>query len=216
MTYQLNLSIDQTGLQNIYNANQSVTIAKSGAGNTPIAWLTFQPFQTNLVSWMPNYYFYASGVTEQAGANILVNSITSSPAQLGWTYVLAEGFFTGTSGTGATYNATNQQSSRSSMLLGLAQSANINGVTVSNSPFSAAITLLNQTASFTPIETVSLFLSSYTGNGVFLSQVPSNALTVAFTAQAPVANVGYNDQTNTFYLISTSLAKHSMVELVGV
>jgi len=214
MTYQLNISFDTTGLANIYAANQLVTIVKADGGSLPVAWLTFEPFERNLVSWVASYSIYASAVPLADGTTILVNAITSGAAQPGFTYTLENGFFTGASGGApASFNAVDEQQGYSSMLLGLAQSASVNGVSVSNAPVNAMSVLFNQSASFTAIETVSIFLSSANQNGTFLSQVPSSALTVALTTQAPVANIGYNDESNMFYLQGTSTSLLSMSKL---
>jgi hypothetical protein len=205
MQYQLNIAIDSAGLEHIYNAGQSVTLVKSvvsnplAGGNLPIAWVSFLPFQANSVSWIENYNLYATTTVLTAGATIVQTSVTGAPVLTGWTYTFAQGQFTGSQGgASGTYNTTNQQPN-SMFNFGLSQQAMVNNVPV-NAPLNAIPVLYNESASFTPQENVSLFLSNVSNNGVVLSQVASGALAVTLTSQSPTANIGFNDSTNRFYL----------------
>jgi hypothetical protein len=220
MNYQLNIAIDQPGLNAIYGAGQSVTIVQAvnssplSTGNLPVAWLAFQPWLSNNISWTTNYYIYASNTSMQSGAVLNLMAQTSTPVQPGWLYTLQQGSFTGSSGTGSTFNAENQQQTGTITQFGLAQYANVNGVSTF-SPLNATPVLFNQEASFTPIVTLSVFLSSYSNNGVVISQVASNACVLQLTSQDPVGNIGFNDSTNEFYLIGTTAAARSLAETVG-
>ena len=216
-TYGLNINIDSTGLTNIYNANQYVTLVKSvGSSTTPgstVAWVTFQPYQSNVVTWVENYLIYGTIMSLQSGAQIVMTSSTPNPVQAGWTYTFQQGQFTGASGGAAgAFNVDNQQSN--GINFGLAQTANVNGSSVL-APLNAVPVNMNQTASFTPIETVSIFLSSYENNGVVISSVAGNALAVQLSSASPTATIGFNDTNNTFYLSgsNTALARHADLAL---
>ncbi|HJQ36261.1 MAG TPA: hypothetical protein VKB93_03890 [Thermoanaerobaculia bacterium] len=200
--YQLNINIDSQGLQNIYSAAQYVTISQ-GSGSNAIAWITFQPFQANQVSWVEQYYLYASTTVLQPGASIFMMSQTDGPAQFGYIYTLQQGMFTAAPGGANALNAANAQ--QNGVVLGVAQAATVNGVSIF-SPTLGVSTLLNQEATFTPANVVNIFLSSYSNNGVVLPEIPSNALRVALTSQEPVANIGFNDATSSFYLVNQSAA----------
>jgi len=207
MQYQINISIDNAGLTAIYKAHQSVTLVKSvvsnplNQGNLPIAWLTFQPFQQNSVIWQQEYNLYATTTALKAGATIKMTSITDPPAELGWIYTFSNAVFSGQQATGSTFNVTNQASTPANLNFGLAQVANVNGVPV-NAPLNSVPILFNEAGSFTPVEQVSIFLSSYSNNGVVISQVAGDALTVTLSSQNSTANVGFDDSTNTFYLMA--------------
>lgn len=204
MQYQLNISIDNTGLNHIYAAGQAITIVKSvianpvSSGNLPIAWISFLPLEANSVTWIENYNIYATTTQLNAGATIVQTSVTGAPVQTGWTYTFAQGQFAGAQGGSAlTFNMNNQQGGMYSF--GLSQQAVVNNVTVM-APLNAIPVLTNEMATFTPQETVSVFLSNSVNNGVVLSQVASNALSVTLSSQNPSANIGFNDSNNTFYL----------------
>ncbi|HMJ40706.1 MAG TPA: hypothetical protein VK522_00265 [Pseudolabrys sp.] len=207
MQYQLNISIDHIGLTNIYAAGQAITVVKSvvsnpvASGNLPVAWINFQPLEENTVSWIENYNIYATTTQLNSGATIVQTSVTGTPVQTGWTYSFAQGQFTGAQGgSNLTYNMLNNQGGMYNF--GLSQQAVVNNVAVM-APLSAIPVMTNESASFTPEETVSIFLSNSVNNGVVLSQVASNALVVELSSQNASANIGFNDSNNTFYL-STS------------
>lgn len=210
MQYQINIDIDEAGLRSIYAAGQAVTFVKSvvsdplGSGNLPIAWLAFQPFEVNQVSWIETYYLYATTTTLQAGATIVMTSQTGEPVQPGLIYTFSQGQFDNGVSGGApdTYNL-NNQSQVPNLDFGLAQSASVNNVQTF-APLNAVPVLFNEQASFTPEETLSIFLSSTTNNGSVLSQIASNALEVTLSSQNPVVNLGFNDASNTFYVVPPS------------
>jgi len=207
MNYTININIDDQGLTQIYQANQFVTLVKSvsasAAAENTVIWLSFQPIETNTISWVENYFIYATTTEMQSGAVIRMTSQTQEPVQVGWTYTFKEGMFNGASGgTQGAYTANNQMSSNN-YNMGLAQEASINNVTVL-APLNAVPILSNEMVSFTPQENISIFLSSFQNNGTVISQVVGSVLPVTLTSAQPTANVGFKDDTNSFYLISTA------------
>lgn len=211
--YQLNINIDQTGVSNINSSSQFVTIVKSVTsslvgGNLPVAWLTFSPLETNVVSWVENYSLYATTQQLSAGATITMTSQSAGTVQSGWVYTFQNGIFSGASGTGSTYNLSNEMSNYS-FTFGLAQQASLNGGAPMLAPLNAVGVPYNEQASFTPIESLSIYLSSFSNNGVVISQVAGNALPVTLSSQSPSATIGFNDSNNTFYQAGTALMSSS-------
>ncbi len=83
---------------------------------------------------------------------------------------------------------------------GLSQQAMVNNVPV-NAPLNSIPVGNDESATFTPEETVSIFLANSVNNGVVLSQVASNALVVTLSSQNAIANIGFTESSsNTFYL----------------
>jgi hypothetical protein len=207
MQYQLDVAIDNIGLKTIYNTGQAVTLVKSvvsnplASGNLPIAWLEFQPFQTNLVTWIENYYAYATITDVVSGATIIMTSVTSTPVQTGWLYTFSSGQFSSSPTGGAKGVFTVINNTQAIINFGLAQYATVNNTPVF-APLNAIPVAYNQTVTFTPQEIVSIFLSSYVNNGVVISQVAGNALAITLTSQAPNAQIGFNDTNNTFYPVA--------------
>lgn len=120
--------------------------------------------------------------------------------QTGWKYTFQQGQFIGAQGgSTSTFNMSNQQGGMFNF--GLSQQAMVNNISVM-APLNAIPVLTGEGATFTPEETVSIFLSNVVNNGVVLSQVASNALVVTLTSQNPSANIGFTDSNNSFYLSS--------------
>lgn len=198
-TYSLTMNIDAAGLSAIYHAAQRVTLVKSvGSSPSNVAWVSFDPFQTNTVTWTENYVIYGTTSSVEAGASLVMTSQSAGPAQTGLLYVFQNGQFTvAPGGEPGSFNVENEQAN--GINFGLGQTAKINGTSVL-APLNAVMVNENQTASFTPIETVSVYLTSIENNGVVISRVASNALVVTLTSQSPSATLGFDDTSNTFFI----------------
>ena len=206
MQFQLNIQIDSAGVTQIHQNAQFITIVKNvnsnplATGNLQVAWLSISPFKTNQITWEQSYFMYATTTQLQAGARINLTSTTDAAVQLGPIYEFFSNLFHATTqGAPNTYNLLN--SGEQSLTFGLAQEATVNGTAVM-SPLNATRVGNAQSATFTPIETVSIYLSSFSNNGVVISQVAGSALVVQLTSQKPVANIGFNNATNSFFLVS--------------
>jgi hypothetical protein len=207
LQYQINIRISPSGLQQIYAAGQSVSLARTPStapNGFPIVWLTFQPFELNQVIWNEDYSIYATGTPLTPGSVITMNSQTEGAAQPGWSYLFRNGIFEGQRGAGSSYSTSNQMNSTNPLAFGLAQAANVNGVNVL-APVNGVPLPVHEEAKFTPVETVSIFLSS-AGNGTIINSLPNNVLTIHLTAENPIANVTYDDSTDSFKLVSNNLA----------
>jgi hypothetical protein len=198
-TYSLTMNIDPAGLSAIYNSGQRVTLVKSvGSSPSNVAWVSFEPYETNTVTWTENYLIYGTTSSIDAGATIVMTSQTAGPVVTGRLYVFTQGQFTGEpGGESGSFDVENEQAN--GINFGLAQTAKING-TSALAPLNAVTVNANQTASFIPIETVSVYLTSFENNGVVISSVASNALVVTLTSDSPSATLGFDDASNTFFI----------------
>jgi len=202
-TYQLNIAFDQKGLAALAAAGQSVTIVKQSSGGKSTAWISFTPQMQNTITWTEQYSVYSSTTNAQSGAVIVTSSVATAAGGSSYTLNNAGYFDPGVSGSvGATqYQVVNNDpnlviGSTAMVTAGLAQVATVNGQAIT-SPICAAGILFNQTGLFTPIETVLVYTSSYSNNGIVISQVAGNALTVQYTTNQ-TASIAYNDQLNQF------------------
>ncbi|QVN17340.1 hypothetical protein [Burkholderia pyrrocinia] len=218
MNFQINVSISTKGLDTIYDSGLYVTLVKSvvsnpiSGGSLPVAWVSFQPLHENQVTWQEQFTMYATTTTLQSGATIKMTSQTDAQIQPGWIYSFERGRFTeAQGGDPGTFNLRNQQTP-GNFSFGLAQPVVINNVQTS-APLNAVSVPYNVNATFTPLEKLSLFLSSYSNNGSVIAAVASNALNITLSSTSPQADVGFNDQTNTFYLKKAGL--RSSKDFVG-
>ena len=161
----------------------------------------------NAVTWTEQYSVYSSTTNAQSGAQIVTSSEATAIGGSSYTLNTSGYFDPGVSGAvGPTqYKIINGDpnlviGTTPMVTAGLVQGASVNGTTVS-SPMCAAGVLYNQTALFTPIETIIVYTSSYSNNGIVISQVAGNALTVQYTTNNK-ASIAYNDQNNQFILAS--------------
>lgn len=213
-TFTMTITIDQSGVKRIKHAYQYVTLARkvdwyvtnSNANSPPpaVAWLVREPVQNLTISWSPNYYLYATSQDLEVGTQIIAAHFTRSPALSGYEYKFSSSDFTrGVSAQEGTF-AVNNQAGSNSLKFGLMQDATI-GLVPTRKPFPLIIApvLNNETASFTPHETVYVFLQSYAQSGVLISEIPSKACAVTLTDSVDVS-VGFNDSTNTFHVNSAS------------
>ncbi|HKS29527.1 MAG TPA: hypothetical protein VJS44_16990 [Pyrinomonadaceae bacterium] len=207
MQYEVKISIDNEGLKKIYDSYKSVTFVKNLSlttgllFNLPIAWLSFQPLQQNQVVWPADgYHVYATSTILRYGSVIGMAALTEPEARTGQLYIFEQGHFTvSEGGPPGAYNIFNQMET-GSFSFGLAQSASINEVQVL-APLSALPLLYNEEVSLTPEENILLFLSSYASNGTVIPQVSANALSIILSSSQPTVNVGFDNGTNSFYLI---------------
>ena len=68
-----------------------------------------------------------------------------------------------------------------------------------NSPLNAVTVMYNETAQFTPIEKLKVFLSGYQNNGYVISKVTGDALEVEYT-DSNTQSIYFDDATNRFRL----------------
>lgn len=198
MPYQLTILIDPQGLQQILSAGESVVVANdpSSPGGPPVAWLVFQPVQSNDVTWdSGTFSVYASNTVPQPGAVII--PFSTADAQLGSIYTLESSMSFSAASDGPADVATIENSSGGQATVGLQQSATVNG-TSAPGPISAAALPQGVTGGFAPGNTVQVFVASANENGSVLAQIPPNAAKVKFSSQNPTATLVYNDATGGF------------------
>lgn len=204
-TYELDIAFDKAGLNALSATGQKVTIVKQSSGGKPTAWISFTPQLANSVTWTEQYSVYSSTTNAQAGAQIITSSEATAIGGSSYTLNTSGYFDKGVSGVvGPTqYQIINGDpdlmiGTTPMVTGGLVQGASVNGTTVS-SPMCAVGILYNQTAMFTPIETILVYTSSYSDNGIVISSVAGNALTVTYTTNT-TASITYNDQNNQFIM----------------
>ncbi|MES0492014.1 MAG: hypothetical protein ABUK01_18620 [Leptospirales bacterium] len=202
VNYSLNIEFDNKGLGKIRAAGELVVITKtvnSGGASAPVAWVTFQPSQQNAVKWSENYQIYASNSKVQNGAQIVEVSNVKAAAGNSYPFLNSNSFgATTSSGDPAKYTIANQDMKKASLTFGLAQDATVNG-TQSVNPINAVSLPSNQTAVFTPIETIQVFTMANIMGSTVIDRVNSNALTVDLTSAAS-QNIKYDDNLNCFVM----------------
>jgi hypothetical protein len=207
-TYQLNFTLTPTQVRKIHSAYQNLTIAKQNplpAGSPyNVAWVTFPPTSSDIVSWDETYLVYASRMQIEAGTQIILESVQAANSGQNWGW--SGSLFTGPGPLSSqSYGVMNQAPDPDPWVFGLAQQAHVNG-TLQTAPLNIVSAIDNERVLFTPIETVYAFLSPYDNNGTVITSTTDSVLMVQLTSISPSANLIFNDSANRFQLASASEA----------
>ena len=202
MDYQINITFDEAGLEQIYQTGSSVVLVKSvntspASATMPIAWIASrQPLMNNAIAREEGYALYAT--SGQIMPGMMIEAAVEAPANTGSAYTFdASSQFaaTGSSSVG-TIALTNASSEFTSF--GLVQYATVNGMSMSG-PTNVSTLPSYMNATYTPTETVALFIYQVARSGQVFSSIPGNALVVTLSSANPTANVTYNSSTNMFF-----------------
>jgi hypothetical protein len=221
VNFTIDIAIDSTGLATIYGANLTVTLAQpvtatvlstvtrsgqSASDGPPIAWLVFNPLASNQLAFTQTYYLSMTTTPLDVSNTLQTGSMTSAPVQTGLVYAFKNGSIGGPVSTAGVPQAIGLQNQTQGQTysFGLAQGAKVNGTTQPNTMLDAVSVPWNLQASFYPPQSVMIFLSGFTQSGTVMPYLPSTALSLPLDVSKPNMSVGFNDATNTFYLISAT------------
>ncbi|MEM7351477.1 MAG: hypothetical protein AAF657_11765 [Acidobacteriota bacterium] len=197
-SYRLNIQFSSRDAKKITAAGQKVTLVKSVRnGGAKVTWVTFEPFNDNTVEWRTQYGLYSSTQEVMNGARISQSS-TQNPADSGLYYPFEDNAFgdpTGRTPKRNDYGIHNLDGR--DLTFGLTQAARVRGTDQPPTPLNAVPVFQAETATFTPIEEVKVFLQSHYNNGVIITRVASRALPVDLT-QNPDQTIHYNDKSGRF------------------
>lgn len=194
-TYTLNIAFAKEDAQKINQIGEKVVLVKQ---NTPanaqnqVAWVTFDPFENNVVTWTESYYVYASTSEVQHGSKI--SKVSYEDAGDSCVYDFTNNVFNLDptkklpAGTIGAINQTNND-----LTFGLAQNVSVNNSFYSASPINATTVLVGQNANFTPLEQVSVCLLNNTMDGLVLTTVYSNTYEAMFGNGVDNISILYRD-----------------------
>lgn len=191
-TYTLQLVIDSTDLSTILQAGENIVLAKAFSDSpSNVAWLSFAPFVNNSVSWQDQYGMY--GAVTMSSGQINPQSTTSMGIASGMYYNFGPttpvftGPFPGQDAPGpGSFRVFNllPPASYPSFVFGLTQSATVNGAAAVACPATAQVVPANQFATFTPLETVYVWLQSGVAAGAVIAVPPLSGLSLQATSRA--------------------------------
>lgn len=182
-SYKLTIQFKTKDVHIINESKQQITLVKEvhGSNGSPVSWVTFSPFENNVITWEEEYGIYVSITEIKAGANIIKTSAVN-PATSGVCYPFDTGAFKSPE-TGKhkenSYNIKNETSKK--YTFGMAQSVIANGKKFDANPLNAVPVLSHEPAEFTPIEKLQVFLHAEFDNGVIITHIDSKALSLDLT-----------------------------------
>lgn len=185
--YELTIQFTTDDVHEINAVQQKVIIVKEvgGTSGSPVAWVSFSPFEKNVVQWEEEYGIYASTTEVQDSATIIKTSAVN-PATSGVFYPFETGAFGTPTGDAGKNNYGIENKYSQQFTFGMAQSVTANGSKFNASPLNAAQVLSQEKAKFKPIEKVQVFLQANFNNGVIITSITSNVLEVDLTSNPNV------------------------------
>ena len=188
MEYSIEVDFTATDVQSLNEGGYSLCLSKgvvqSAVSNPlPLIWIAKQPFQDNVFTWTEDYNFYASDTTVQSGATIEQTSFTTEGITLDVPYQFISGAFQiGGAVVPSTTAYTLENDSGEGVILGVTQSANVDGKTVS-SPIFGQYVEEGLDVSYQPQEVVSVFLQRQATNGQMVANTGSQVTVVTLSPQ---------------------------------
>ncbi|MBD7912204.1 MULTISPECIES: hypothetical protein [Clostridium] len=184
--YSLKAYIDTETVSSIYESGQKIVIVKKNDGpEANIAWVTFNPFEINNVTWESEYGLYASNTQMQSGA--IINTASYKIASVKNIYPFSNGVFgspvVDSSLNDNEYGIINKARDYEHLTFGLAQNVIANSVVYEGNPINAKSVLYNQISSFIPHEKICIFIESKFDNGAVITHIRSNSLCLDFSVQ---------------------------------
>ncbi|HBJ77639.1 MULTISPECIES: hypothetical protein [Fusobacterium] len=208
--YKLNLRISKEDLELINGAGKRVVLVKeNGEGSfssgsefiDDVAWVTFQLWELNNVTWQEEYYVYASDVEKQSGAVIEKASYEEAEPKTKL-YTFDKGYFSASQFNGEAHPTAYfiKNGYDKPETFGLAQTVKVGKQVYEANPINAMTVFNNEQAYFIPIEKVKVFLAARAENGKVISIAQSQALLVDFTEKSE-RTITYDRSTSKFVIV---------------
>jgi hypothetical protein len=207
MTTKIQIQIDPNDLVMIEKAEQFVAISRPSTTLSQarersafaVVWQAFQPLPINNVQWDEKFFLQATTQSIGVGDLVDLDKLITTPFNVpyGRCSFTESGFAAIKPGDIGTFEVDNQRSGGSQLTFGLGQSASINDQDSLRS-FCLLPVLFNQMGSFSPGQSVSVFLSSMSSCGR-IQAVPDAALTIALDPTGTTASIVFDGSTNTFF-----------------
>lgn len=174
---------------------QDVILSKEyderSANNVP--WLIFSPFAENTIQWTSDFGLYTANV----GKDGMFTILASKAANIGKCYTFQNNRF-GEMQDGVSEKITIINRVDKTLFFGLTQDVVINDECCTKKPISIACVPYNQTAEFSPLEKITIFLGSGYQEKKFMgTQVHSEMFSLDLTAVSE-AHLVYDEKAATF------------------
>jgi len=221
-TYLLELLIDAEDLETIKSVDQHIILAKPVADTyiPNVVWQSFDPQQENLVTWFEEYGIYASSTNLRHGSRILKTNSMPYPAQdeAYYTFGTDANFHGPYQGPGAPgqnqYTVINEVPSAHypSLVFGLVQSAVVNDMPANVRPLNAESVAARQQTTFTPLNSVYVWLQSALASGTVVTQIPRNAAIITFSKSDNAQTLKYDAKQGMFIRYSRTKQAFFLIE----
>ncbi|MDR0644374.1 MAG: hypothetical protein LBG05_05590 [Treponema sp.] len=214
MDFELDLAISEDDVNQLTADGMRIIIAKPvGNGEPNVAWLSFQPYEGNIVKWSEEYGLYASTVKVEDRATI--ESMSEKPPKVldGKSYLFGNnGAATFSNGTDpcnkGSFAIGNLMSSPADLTFGLTQKAQINGADIEPSFINAVSVPSLYVVTFTPLTRVYVWLENSLDSGTVITDIRGQYATVDFGGSVSKNKLLYDKDQGGFVPASDSITVH--------
>ncbi|MBF0624923.1 MAG: hypothetical protein HQL82_08955 [Magnetococcales bacterium] len=205
-SYTLIIGFSATDLKSFYATGTNLVLANPVQGLTwpNVAWLVFQPLESNSVTWSTAYGLYASGVDVTPGAVLKTLSRYPAPLTMGWQYTyLANGMFGPPQNIGLTAGVAvldqyDNRSNKGYLTFGLNQDATVNQSATTANAVSAQGIVYQTAGTLIPSNTVCLWLQAGVVSNSVVQVVPGVVTCLTFSSGSTTQTLTYQSSTGQF------------------
>ncbi len=208
--YTLTLSFSQDDLQTLHKVGQQLVVVRSFQSAAPgnVAWAVIKPLQSLRLEWNRTYKAYASLAEFSDGKPIQVNGTTTDSVRFQNRYAFIDNCTFSSPIADDSLDAgevalINKYSATPIVTFGLLQSLQVAGQPSAAVPCIATLVPQESTASFQPLEKLTLFLSTSAATGAFIKVPAAQELAVTspptlISFPAGTTRLAYTYTTGTF------------------
>lgn len=213
--YKLQISISEEDLKVLYKAGGRIVIREHSSDNANhnLNWISFLPFENNVIDWNGDYGLYASIAEPDSQGQIEPMSFIAAKPQ--YIYEFSNGIFHNPEfgpGLGvSTYEVNNRMTEYKGLTFGLAKDAIVNGISIEKRPFSAQYVPFGMFLSVEASEKIDIFwrfdtdkdTSKETSKEIdnLIRQLESQVLTVEFLKEDHEHKAQYDGKQGCFVLV---------------
>lgn len=194
--YELEINFTDDALKAIYAAGEKLVLTKEVAGNKgkEVCWISILPFLKNTIKWSEEYMLYASKEEAMNGATIEKLSDVDAISEVIYDFESAvfDNAHSSASVGQNEYGLSNLMNQYPYLTFGLAQKATVNGTNTEGRPINAVTLPYNHTATFSPIEKVSVFLANDIDDGMVITKEFSNTIEIAYSGTEVKKAIAYD------------------------
>lgn len=201
--YTLEILFTPSQLKEIEEAQLKVIVAKpdNNAATPDVAWQAFDPCENNHIKWEEKYGIFASSTSLEHGAELVQTSKVDLVVEGKDYELLPQGYFQANplpEGIAGSYYTTNGYRQKQSMVMGLFQAAEVNGIEEDANPTSASPILRGSTMQMTPYTNLKVWLQADLAGGCVVRHITSPQASVKFGGNTFVNRLGYDSESGHF------------------
>ncbi len=199
---KLNIAFDPEDLSEVYKSNKKIVVIRHTNKGEKVAWLVFNPFKNNVVTFDDQVTLYESNSKTEPGS--IIKPLISTPANSEKKYIFKNDSFTDENDSGIherSYYVKNMMSESESnkLTFGLGAFATINGKRTRFLPINAEEISQGGAEEFSAYDTLTVYMEDNVQQSSVIVNTEVNAIKVSFDESNKEITIKYNSITGGFY-----------------